>query len=97
MKSSFLYTSILVAFFIAIECNASECSDLEGRAEAVICQQGCTFQEADNGGCSCDVTKLNEFLNAIKNNQCGGSWTGSAGTACQELANEFARLGCNWI
>jgi hypothetical protein len=96
MKSSLLSASVLVSFFLAVRSNASECGDLEARAEVAVCQQGCTFQEADTGGCPCDVTRLNEFLNAIKNNQCNQGWTGSAGTACQELADEYTRLGCNW-
>jgi hypothetical protein len=96
MKSSFLLVSSLAIFALAIGCNASDCGNIRDEAVQQVCEQGCTYQQENNGGCpGCDMNKVNEYLSAIKTGNCG-NWVGQGNIECARLHQEYATLGCNW-
>lgn len=95
MKANVISLLFVTLVLLTTESQAGECQQLKDEAAQAICNSGCTYQQAENGGCGCNQSQLNEFINAIKYNNCG-SWAGSISNLCHQYASRYAELGCNW-
>jgi hypothetical protein len=95
MKANRLQIAIFTLFLLIAGCLASECSNLQNQATASVCSSGCSYQQAESGGCNCDLNTLNRYLNAIRTGNCG-QFFGSAEAACNQVSQAYHTVGCTW-